>query len=247
MTRLIAVLALLLAAAGAAADEAKIRRVVEAALGGVRIEGIQPAPLPGFFEVRFTTREGPQIIYTDPDASFILEGSLYDTRNRRNVTEDRLRKLSAISFDSLPLDLAVKVQRGNGKRVLAMFSDPYCPACRQFEQTLAQVDDITIYYFMYPVIRPELADHSRAVWCSPDRAKAWLDLAARPKPRPAAAAAASCETPIERVLELGKSLRVSSTPTLFFANGERLRGGLPAAQLREVLDDSARDARATTK
>ena len=244
MTRLIAVLALLLAAAGAVADEAKIRRVVEAALGGVRIEGVQPAPLPGFFEVRFTTREGPQIIYTDSDASFILEGSLYDTRNNRNVTEDRLRKLSAISFDSLPLDLAVKVQRGNGKRVLAMFSDPYCPACRQFEQALAQVDDITIYYFMYPVIRPELVAHSRAVWCSPDRAKAWLELAARPKPR-VPVADASCDTPIERVLELGKSLRVSSTPTLFFANGERLRGGLPAAQLREVLDDSARSARVT--
>jgi thiol:disulfide interchange protein DsbC len=239
MTRLIAVLALLLAAAGAAADEAKIRRVVEAALGGVRIEGIQPAPLPGFFEVRFTTREGPQIVYTDPEASFILEGSLYDTRNKRNLTEDRLRKLSAISFDSLPLDLAVKVQRGNGKRVLAMFSDPYCPACRQFEQALAQVDDITIYYFMYPVIRPELADHSRAVWCSPDRARAWLELAARPKPR-VPVADASCDSPIERVLALGKSLRVSSTPTLFFANGERLRGGLPAAQLRDVLDNSAR-------
>lgn len=243
MTRLIAVLALLLAAAGAAADEAKIRRAVEAALGGVRVEGIQPAPLPGFFEVRFTTREGPQIIYTDADASYILEGSLYDTRNKRNLTEERLRKLSAINFDALPLDLAVKVQRGNGKRVLVMFSDPYCPACRQFEQTLSQVDDITIYYFMYPVIRPELADHSRAVWCAPDRAKAWLDLAARPKPL-VPAADASCEAPIERVLELGKSLRVSSTPTLFFANGERLRGGLPAAQLRTMLDESARTARA---
>jgi thiol:disulfide interchange protein DsbC len=128
MTRLIAVLALLLAAAAAAADEAKIRRVVEAALGGVRVEGVQPAPLPGFFEVRFTTREGPQVIYTDADASYIVEGSIYDTRNKRNLTEDRLRRLSAISFDSLPVDLAVKVQRGNGKRVLAMFSDPYCPA-----------------------------------------------------------------------------------------------------------------------
>jgi thiol:disulfide interchange protein DsbC len=241
MTRLIAVLALLLAAAGAAADEAKIRRVVEAALGGVRVEGIQPAPLPGFFEVRFTTREGPQIIYTDADASYIVEGSIYDTRNKRNLTEDRLRRLSAISFDALPLDLAVKVQRGNGKRVLAMFSDPYCPACRQFEQTLAQVGDITIYYFMYPVIRPELVEHSKAVWCSPDRAKAWLDLAARPKPL-VPAGDASCDTPIERVLELGKSLRVSSTPTLFFANGERLRGGLPAAQLRTMLDESARAA-----
>ena len=243
MKNLIAFLGCLLAAAGAVADEAKIRRVVEAALGGVRVDGIQPAPLPGFFEVRFTTREGPQIIYTDAEASYILEGSLYDTRAKRNLTEERLRKLSAISFDALPLDLAVKVQRGNGRRVMAMFSDPYCPACRQFEQILAQVEDVTIYYFMYPVIRPELADHSRAVWCSPDRAKAWLELAARAKPR-VPAADASCDAPIERVLELGKSLRVSSTPTLFFANGERLRGGLPAAQLRAMLDESARPARA---
>jgi thiol:disulfide interchange protein DsbC len=243
MKNLIAFLVCLLAAAGAVADEAKIRRVVEAALGGARVDGIQPAPLPGFFEVRFTTREGPQIVYTDADASYILEGSLYDTRAKRNLTEERLRKLSAISFDALPLDLAVKVQRGNGRRVMAMFSDPYCPACRQFEQILAQVEDVTIYYFMYPVIRPELADHSRAVWCSPDRAKAWLELAARAKPR-VPAADASCDAPIERVLELGKSLRVSSTPTLFFANGERLRGGLPAAQLRAMLDESARPARA---
>ncbi len=243
MKNLIAFLVCLLAAAGAVADEAKIRRVVEAALGGVRVDGVQPAPLAGFFEVRFTTREGPQIVYTDADASFILEGSLYDTRAKLNLTEERLRKLSAISFDALPLDLAVKVQRGNGRRVMAMFSDPYCPACRQFEQILAQVEDITIYYFMYPVIRPELADHSRAVWCSPDRAKAWLELAARAKPR-VPAADASCDAPIERVLELGKTLRVSSTPTLFFANGERLRGGLPAAQLRTMLDESARPARA---
>lgn len=243
MKKLIAFLVCLLAAAGAVADEAKIRRVVETALGGVRVDGIQPAPLPGFFEVRFTTREGPQIIYTDADASYILSGSLYDTRAQRNLTEERLRKLSAISFDALPLDLAVKVQRGNGRRVMAMFSDPYCPACRQFEQILAQVEDVTIYYFMYPVIRPELADHSRAVWCSPDRAKAWLELAARAKPR-VPAADASCDAPIERVLELGKSLRVSSTPTLFFVNGERMRGGLPAAQLRAMLDETARPARA---
>jgi thiol:disulfide interchange protein DsbC len=120
-----------------------------------------------------------------------------------------------------------------------MFSDPYCPACRQFEQTLAQIDDITIYYFMYPVIRPELADHSRAVWCSADRSKAWLELAARAKAQ-VPAGKADCDAPIERVLELGRSLGVNSTPTLFFATGERARGGLHAADLRAKLDDAAR-------
>lgn len=237
-----ALAAVILAAASAHADEAKIRRMVEAALGGVRVDGVQPAPMPGMFEVRYQSREGPRIIYTDAEANYIFDGSVFDTRKQQNLTEDRLNKLSAISFEVLPLDLAVKVQRGNGKRVLAVFSDPYCPACRQFEQSLAQVDDITIYYFMYPVIRPELVDHSKAVWCSPDRAAAWLALAARPKAQPPAQEA-SCDTPIERVLALGRSMRVNSTPTLFFADGERVRGGLRVPDLRARLDQATRAAK----
>jgi thiol:disulfide interchange protein DsbC len=236
---LMAAAAALVAAASAFADEAKIRSVVEAALGGARVEGVQPSAVPGLYEVRYQARGGPQILYTDAEANYIFQGSLYDTRRRENLTEERLSKLTAIRFESLPLDLAVKVRRGNGRRVLAMFSDPYCPACRQFEQTLAQIDDITIYYFMYPVIRPELAAHSRAVWCSADRAKAWLELAARAKAQ-VPAGKADCATPIERVLELGRSLGVNSTPTLFFTTGERARGGLHAADLRAKLDETAR-------
>lgn len=232
---------LLVLALPALADEELIRRAIEAKLGGGRVEGVQPAPLPGLFEVRFQGQDGPQIVYTDATASHIFVGSLYEAKSDRNLTEERLRKLSAIKFDSLPLDQAVKVQRGSGKRVLAMFSDPYCPACQQFEKVLAQVDDITIYYFMYPVIRPELADHSRAVWCSADKAKAWLDLALRGKP---AGAKAGCATPLDKNLELGRRLGVSSTPTLFFANGERVRGGLPAASLRTSLDEAAKPLKA---
>ena len=144
-----------------------------------------------------------------------------------------MRKLNAIKFESLPLDQAVKIQRGNGKRILAMFSDPYCPACRAFEQTLQQVDDITIYVFMFPVIRPELADQSKSVWCSPDRAKAWLDVALRSKPP---TAPASCANPVEKNLQLGRGLGVNSTPTLVLANGERITGSLAKADLLDVLD-----------
>jgi thiol:disulfide interchange protein DsbC len=156
-------------------------------------------------------------------------------RANRDLTEERLRKLNAVKFEALPLDLAVKVQRGNGKRVLAMFSDPYCPACRQFERTLGQMDDITVYVFMFPVIRPENIDHSRAVWCSPDRAKAWLELAAAPQPK-VPPAAPSCPNPVDKVLDYGQKLGVNSTPTLIFANGERLAGGLRLADLTEMLE-----------
>lgn len=237
-------LLLCLLASAASANEAAIRKSLEPKLGGSKIESVQAAPVPGLFEVRISGRDGPQLLYSDPQGNFILDGSLFDAKSGRNLTEDRLRKLTAISFSALPLELAVKVQRGNGKRVLAIFSDPYCPACKQFEKSLAQIDDITIYYYMYPVIRPELSEHSKAVWCAPDRAKAWLDLALHGRP---ITAKAKCEVPMDKMLELGKSLRVNSTPTLILANGERLRGGLPPDQMRGVLDDAMKEAAASAK
>ena len=227
-------LALCLAALPAAANEAQIRKALEEKLEGVKIEGIAPAPVPGLWEVRYRTSRGVQILYTDPAATFAIQGNIHDLRTERDLTAERLRKLNAIRFDSLPFDQAVKIQRGNGKRVLAMFSDPYCPACKQFEQTLQHVNDITIYVFMYPVIRPDLAAHSKAVWCSADRGKAWLDLALRGK-RPASPA--TCKTPVDDIVQLGHDLGVNSTPTLVFANGERMAGGFrTAADLSEALD-----------
>ena len=240
MRNILLLLVLLGAATTAsAADETFIRRVIEAKLNGARVDGIQPAPMPGWYEVRFRTQEGVRVIYTDEKAAHIFSGNIYETRSDRDLTEDRLRVLNAIDFKALPLDLAVKVQRGNGKRVMAMFSDPYCPACRNFERELLQVNDVTIYVFMFPVIRPENADHSRGVWCSEDRPKAWLELALRGRPP---VAKATCDNPVDKVLSLGRSLGVGSTPTLFLANGERYKGGVSAETLRTLLDAAARAA-----
>ena len=229
---LLAVVVLATAAMGAAADEAQIRKIVNEKLG-VKVEGVQPGPL-GLFEVRYKSQGGGmRIVYTDATATHIFVGKIYEAASERDLTEERMRKLNAIKFDALPLDQAVKIQRGNGKRVLAMFSDPHCPACRAFEQTLQEVDDITIYVFMFPVIRPELADHSKSVWCSPDRAKAWLDVALRTK---APTAPASCANPIDKNMQLGRTLGVNSTPTLILANGERITGALSKSDLNDVLD-----------
>lgn len=232
-----AALALLFATVPAMANEAQIRKALEDRLEGMRIEGIAPAPMPGLWEVRYRTPRGVRVIYTDPTGRFVLNGNLHDLRTDRDLTSERLEQLNAIKFSALPLEQAVKIQRGNGKRVLAMFSDPYCPACKQFEKTLQQVDDITIYVFMYPVIRPELAQHSESVWCSPDRAKAWLGLALHGE-RPAAAP--NCETPIDKNVELGQGLGVNSTPTLVFRNDKRVAGGLKLADLQQLLDQSAK-------
>lgn len=239
MRRIFLLLAAALLSLPALADEARIRKAVEAKLNGVKVEGVQATPIPGIFEVRFKSEDGPQIVYSDAQGAYLFTGHLIDIKTDRNLTEERLQKLTAIEFSALPLELALKVQRGSGRRVLAMFTDPYCGYCRQFEQTLIQLDDITVYVFMFPVIRPDAADHSRAVWCSKDRVKAWLDLAVADRAK-IPEAAATCANPVDKVLELGRSLRVRSTPTLFFGNGERIEGGLPIAQLRAKLDLIAR-------
>lgn len=233
---------LLAALPAAQADEAKIRQAIESKLGGAKVDGVLPTPVGGIFEVRFQSRDGPQIIYTDAQGAYIFTGSLIDAKNDRNLTEERMTKLTAVEWSQLPLDLAIKVQRGNGKRAVAMFTDPYCPYCRRLEQTLLQINDVTVYVFMYPVIRPEAADHSRAAWCSKDRAKAWLELAANDRPK-IPAASPNCANPVDKVLELGRSLRVTGTPTLFFPDGERAGGGMPLEQLRAKLDESAKAKR----
>ena len=234
-------LVLVLLAAGAAqANEAAIRKALTPKLGGAKIEGVQPAPMAGLWEVRVRGRSGVQLLYTDAAGTFLIDGNLYDLKNDRNLTDERLRVLNAIKFESLPFEQAVKVQRGDGRRVVAMFSDPYCPYCQKFEQTLQKINDITIYVFMYPVIRPQNADHSKAVWCSPDRQKAWLDLALNHKPPPVAP---SCENPVEKNLELGQSLGVNGTPTLIFANGERVGGGMGATDFVAMLEKAGKESK----
>jgi thiol:disulfide interchange protein DsbC len=240
MNRIAAIflLGLLACTTSARANEAAIRKALEPKLGGAKIHAVTPSPIPGVFEVQYRSADGVQVFYTDATGTYVIQGSMFEFKgaDTRDLTEEKLRKLNSIRFDQLPLDLAVKIQRGNGKRVLAMFSDPYCPYCLQFEKTLQQIDDVTIYVFMFPVIRPQNADHSKAVWCSPDRAKAWVDLALDGK-RPAAAA--TCDNPVDKVLELGRSLRVSSTPTVILSNGERFSGALKPADLRQALDKAA--------
>jgi len=234
--RKLLILAALVASPLAAANEAAIRQTVEAKFSGVKVEGVSPAPVAGLYEVRVRLPDGsPQVLYADAQAHHLFLGSLIDTRSDRNLTEERMRRLTAIDMAALPYELAVRVQRGNGRRTLVVFTDPYCPACQELEKTLIRIDDITIHYFMYPVIRPELADHSRAVWCAPDRAKAWLDLALRAKPP---ANGANCENPVDRVIDLGRRLGVGSTPTLFLASGERIRGGPRREQLLRMLDEA---------
>jgi thiol:disulfide interchange protein DsbC len=213
----------------ALADEAAVRRGVEARFEGVKIESVARTPYAGLYEIVV----GDAVFYTDEKVSYIFKGDLIDAHTQKNLTEERLQKLSSIKFEDLPLDLAIKQVRGNGKRVVAIFSDPFCPYCRRLDRALMHEDDITIYTFLYPILRAESPEKARTIWCAPDRAKAYYDFMLSGKePAPAA----SCSAPVEKWLALGQKVGVRATPTSFATNGQRIMGARPEELVKLIAE-----------
>lgn len=216
----------------ALADEASVKRGVEARFEGVKVESVTRTPYTGLYEIVV----GDSIFYTDEKVGFFFRGDLIDARSQKNLTEERQQKLSAIKFEDLPLELAIKQVRGNGKRVVAIFSDPFCPYCKSLDRALLREDDITIYTFLYPILRPESPDKARTIWCAPDRAKAYYDFMLSSREP---ASAASCNAPVEKWLALGQKVGVRATPTSFTTNGQRIMGARPD-ELIKVLAESSK-------
>lgn len=213
------------------ADDASIKKAIEEKLGG-KVDAVNKSGYLGLYEV---FAEG-NIFYTDEKVSVIIAGNLIDTKNMQNVTQERLQKLSAIKFSELPLDLAVKTVRGKGTRVFATFEDPNCGYCKRFAKDLQNVDDITVYTFLYPILSPDSEQKSKQIWCAPDKTKAWLGWMVDGN---TPTGDGKCSHPTEKVKALGEKLRVSGTPTVFFSNGERVSGAVPAAQLDKRLKQIA--------
>jgi thiol:disulfide interchange protein DsbC len=229
---------LVLAAAAAKADEAAVRRLIQSRIGDeARIENVTHVGGSSLYEVTIRGPKGPQLFYVDERARVIVVGQVLDGRTGRNLTEERLRQLNAVDWATLPFADAITTKRGGGRRKIAVFSDPNCPYCKRFEKDLAKLDDITVHIFLYPVIRPESVTLTKSVWCSRDRAKAWNDLMLRDiEPT----AAPDCETPVEKLVALGRRLGANSTPTWFVETGERYSGAIPLEETRRILDEASR-------
>lgn len=215
------------------ADDVALKKAIETAYPNMQVESVKKTPFGGLYEVYM----GGQIIYTDEKFSFlIVEGKLIETKTKRNVTGERMEDLTRVDFSSLPLDQAVKVVRGNGSRKLVVFSDPDCPFCKRLEQReLAGITDITVYTFLYPLeqLHPDAAEKAKAIWCSADRAKSWMDWVLKNQ---LVKGTTSCDTPLESLAQLGRKLGVTSTPTLIFADGKRMLGAYPAAEIEKALN-----------
>lgn len=232
---LVAALGLVLLTQGAAhADEAEVKKAVEAFVGAPAVDSVAKLPYGGLYEVVMKSGE---LIYTDEKTSFFLDGRLIDTKTRKDVTAARMAQLSSIDFASLPLDHAIKQVRGNGSRVLVTFEDPNCTYCKRLGKELVQMKDVTLYTFLFPILSPDSTEKSRNIWCAKDRAKAWNEWILEAK----TPAAAKCDSgAVDRNVALGQKLRINGTPTIFLADGRRLGGYVPAAELEQQLASVAK-------
>lgn len=220
---------LLTATAFAENGEAEVRKAVEAWLGKeFKIESVKKTGILGLYEVQV----GGDLFYTDEKGTYAILGNIVELKTRKDITERRKAELAQIKFTDLPLDLAIKQVKGNGKRLLATFEDPNCTYCKKLAKELQGISDVTIYTFLLPILAQDSADKSKAIWCASDRARAWNDFMINGTQPPAG----KCDTSaLDKVAALGRKLNVRGTPALFFADGSRVPGYMPAAQLEQAL------------
>jgi thiol:disulfide interchange protein DsbC len=215
------------------AQDAALRKTLAERLPNLpKIDEISRTAMPGVVEVRIN---GFDIVYTDLEGNFLIQGNLIDTKARRNLTEERIEKLTSVDFDALPFKDAFTIVRGNGKRKVAVFEDPNCGYCKRFERDMQKIDNVTFYMFLYPILGADSTTKSQNIWCSKDKSKAWLDWMVRD----AAPASASCDvSALQRNVEFGRKYRITGTPTLIFADGSRVPGAIPAAQVEKFLSEA---------
>jgi len=216
------------------ADEAALRKAIQPHFADSKIESLKKTPYLGLYEVVV----GDEVFYTDDKADYFFFGHVIDTKTRTSMTNERIQEIKAarrVSLDSLPLQSAIKIVKGDGKRRVAIFTDPNCPYCKQLEKELINVTNVTIYTLLYPVLKGSM-ELSKKIWCSDNQIKAWDDFMLKG----VAPSSKDCETPLDAVVKSGHENKVSGTPTLIFADGSVVGGMIPATVIEEKLENASK-------
>lgn len=212
--------------------EAGIKKTLSSRISErVDVEAVTKSPYAGLYEVRTSNGD---ILYTDKDAKYLFVGRILDTKTFEDYTKAKADAINIIKFADLPFDSAIKMVKGDGKRVIAVFEDPNCGYCKRFRQTVQGLDNVTVYTFLYNILAEDSNVKSKNIWCAPDRLKAWDDWMLNGKAAPDAPA--SCTSnPNEKIFALGRKLKINGTPNIFFVDGTRIPGAVDEKTIEKKL------------
>ena len=208
-----------------AQQEQQLKTEIQKKLGAnAKVKSVSPAPVSGLYEVLV----GNDIFYTDTSGKYLIQGEIIELASGKNITEQRQADLNRIKWSELTPANAIKNVRGNGSRQLAVFSDPNCGYCKRLEKSLQQLDNVTIYTYLIPILSPDSAQKSKQIWCSSDPYKAYIDWMVNgitPSGK------GECSTPLDKNMAFAKTYGITGTPTLFFTDGSRFPG---AVQITDI-------------
>ena len=213
-----------------AQPEQQIKTEIQKKLGAnAKVKSVSPAPVSGLYEVLV----GNDIFYTDTSGKYLIQGEIIELSSGKNITEQRQADLNRIKWSDLTPANAIKNVRGNGSRQLAVFSDPNCGYCKRLEKSLQQLDNVTIYTYLIPILSPDSAQKSKQIWCSADPYKAYMDWMINgitPSGK------ADCSTPLDKNMAFAKTYGVTGTPTLFFTDGSRFPGAVQITDIEKKFN-----------
>lgn len=217
-------------AAGEQELSGKVAEKFKAMYPNTRFTGVRRAPVAGLYEISM----GDNVAYADEQGRYFIFGHLFDMQQQFDLTAQRSTGGKKVEFPSMFLNNAIKTVKGNGNRVVAIFSDPDCPYCKRLEGELAKLDNVTIYTFLFPLesIHPEAKARSIAVWCAADQRSAWSQAVLTGS----VSSLVACNNPINDNLVLGTALGIVGTPTLIAMDGRVLPGAAPAERIDQWLN-----------
>ena len=213
-----------------AQSEQQVRTELQKKIGAnAKIKSVSPSPIPGIYEVLV----GNDVFYTDASSKYLIQGEIIEIATGKNITEQKQADLNRIKWSELTPSNALKAVRGNGSRQLAIFSDPNCGYCKRLEKSLQQLDNVTIYTYLIPILSPDSAQKSKQIWCSADPQKAYIDWMINGI---APSGKSDCTTPLDKNMAFAKTYGITGTPTIFFTDGSRFPGAVQITDIEKKFN-----------
>ena len=213
-----------------AQSEQQVRTELQKKIGAnAKIKSVSPSPIPGIYEVLV----GNDVFYTDASSKYLIQGEIIEIATGKNITEQKQADLNRIKWSELNPSNALKAVRGNGSRQLAIFSDPNCGYCKRLEKSLQQLDNVTIYTYLIPILSPDSAQKSKQIWCSADPQKTYIDWMINGI---APSGKSDCSTPLDKNMAFAKTYGITGTPTIFFTDGSRFPGAVQITDIEKKFN-----------
>ena len=213
-----------------AQTEQQIKTEIQKKIGSnAKVRSVTAAPVSGLYEILV----GNEIFYTDSSGKYLIQGEIIELASGKNITEQRQADLNRIKWADLNQANALKTVRGNGQRQLAIFSDPNCGYCKRLEKSLQQLDNVTIYTYLIPILSPDSAQKSKQIWCSTDPYKSYIDWMINGT---VPAGKNDCNNPLDKNLAFAKAYGITGTPTLFFTDGSRFPGAVQVSDIEKKFN-----------